>query len=186
LIIIFLWPVLHGLALVITDLFNQTRPDSPFLQEVIKQPNTIPLVIFLYLLQAGVEEIGWRGYLQEKLYHQFGPTLSSLLVGIFHTIWHLPLFWLVGTNQFKMGFGLDFIFFVGLVISTAVVTAWCYLDNRHSILAAALLHTTGNLSFDIFGYAPGSFKHRIFIGLVILAAGLVLFILMQRKHPQHI
>lgn len=76
--------------------------------------------------------------------------------------------WLV---QIKMGFGFDFIVFVTFVISSAIITAWCYLDNGRSVLAVTLLNTIGNLSFDIFAYAPGTLKHLIYVSLMMLGAG---------------
>jgi membrane protease YdiL (CAAX protease family) len=170
LIILALWPALHGLSIGITKLFGNQIPESPFLQEILQQPSTIPVVIFLYFIQAALEELGWRGYLQDKLTDPFGAGPSSLMVGLIHAIWHLPLFWVVGTNQIKMGFGVDFWIFIIFVIATSVISAWCYLGNGRSILAAALLHTTGNLSFDIFAYAPGTLKHLIFVFLMVLVA----------------
>ena len=175
LIILALWPALHAAAIGITRLNGAPIPASPFLNELIARPNTIPLIIFMYFLQSGVEEVGWRGYLQEKLGNLFSLPISSLLTGVIHTVWHLPLFWVVGTNQIKMGFGPDFLIFILFVISTSVITAWCYYSNKHSIMAAALLHTLGNLSFDIFAYAPGTTKHLIFVLLSTTIAILVLF-----------
>ena len=188
LIIFALWPALHGIAIGITRLLGKPIPDSPFLQELIQQPNTIPIILFLYLIQAGVEEIGWRGYLQDKLGKIFGPTRSSVIVGVIHAFWHLPLFWVVGTNQIKMGFGIDFIIFIAFVISSAIITAWCYLGNGRSILAATLLHTIGNLSFDIFAYAPGTLKHLVFVSLMVLGAIAVLFYFQtaENKNSQEI
>jgi len=174
LIILAIWPVLHSLAIGITRLAGEPVPDSPFLQEILQEPATIPLVLFLYFIQAGLEELGWRGFLQEKLIIPFGPGASSLLVGLIHAIWHLPLFWVVGTNQIKMGFGVDFWIFIGFIMASSVLSAWCYIGNGRSILAAALLHTTGNLSFDIFAYAPGTLKHLIFVILMGLASILIL------------
>lgn len=174
LIILSLWPALHALAIGITRLLGAPIPDSPFLEELSAQPNTIPLIIFLYFLQAGVEEIGWRGYLQDKLGQIFSLPISSLLTGMIHAIWHLPLFWVVGTNQMRMGFGSDFLIFIVFVIASSVITAWCYYGNHRSIMAAALLHTIGNLSFDIFAYAPGTTKHLVYVLLSAFFALMVL------------
>ena len=187
LIILAFWPVMHGIAIGITALSGEPIPESPFLAEILSKPNTIPLMVFLYFLQAGVEELGWRGYLQEKLGQMMSTGASSLLVGVIHAFWHLPLFWVVGTNQMKMGFGQDFLVFIGLVIATAVLTAWCYYGNQHSIMAVTLLHTAGNLSFDIFAYAPGTTKHLVFVLLTGLSAILVLicFQLMKRNSQDY-
>jgi membrane protease YdiL (CAAX protease family) len=174
LIILTLSPALHGLAIGLTALAGDPIPRSDFLAEILVQPQTIPLVIFLYFLQAGVEELGWRGYLQDKLGQKMGPSLSSLLVGVIHSIWHLPLFWVVGTNQMKMGFGGDFLIFIAFVISSSIFSAWCYYGNGRSILAATLLHTIANLSFDIFAYAPGTMKHFLFVLVSVIGAGLII------------
>jgi len=174
LIILILWPVLHGITIGITTLLGQPIPESGFLAELISQPNTIPLVIFLYFLQAGVEELGWRGYLQDKLGQKMGAAPSSLLVGIIHTFWHLPLFWVVGTNQIEMGFGIDFLIFIAFVISSSVFSAWCYYGNQRSIMAVTLLHTTSKLSFDIFAYSPGTTKHLVFVLLSVIGAVLII------------
>jgi membrane protease YdiL (CAAX protease family) len=182
LIILALWPTVHSFAIGLTKIFGEPIPESPFLEEIIRQPNTIPLVLFLYFLQALIEELGWRGYLLEKLTQSFSPSLSSILVGIIHVIWYLPLFWVVGTKQIEMGFGVDFLFFIGFVIASSVYSAWCYLDNKRSILAASLLSTTGSLSFDIFAHAPGTLKHQIFVALLILgAAGILVYFQTKSK-----
>lgn len=177
LIILGLWPALHGLAIALTGLAGRPIPESAFFQEMILQPNTIPLIVFMYFLQAGLEEVGWRGYFQDKLGRIYPLPTSALLVGVIHTIWHLPLFWIAGTNQIQMGFGPDFFIFILFVISSAVYSAWCYYGNNRSVFAVALLHTTGNLSFDIFAYAPGTFKHLVFVLLVAAGAIPLLWVL---------
>jgi membrane protease YdiL (CAAX protease family) len=182
LIILGLWPVLHLLAIGITRLAGAPVPDSPFLQELLDQPNTIPLIVFMYFLQSGLEELGWRGYLQEKLGSIYSPALGSLLVGAIHSLWHLPLFWIAGTNQIKMGFGIDFYIFIFFVVSSSVYSAWCYYGNHRSVFAVALLHTTGNLSFDIFAYAPGTLKHLVYV--LLMAIGAVgAFFYLRRYRP---
>ena len=181
LIIIALWPVLHTAAIGITKLFGAPIPDSPFLEELSTQPNTIPLINFLYFLQSVVEEIGWRGYLQDKLGGLFSLPVSALVTGVVHTIWYLPLFWVVGSNQIKMGFGADFLIFIGFVISSAIYSAWCYYGNRRSVMAVALLHTTANLSFDIFAYSPGTLKHLVFV-LIMIAGAIPLLWYLGRLH----
>jgi len=174
LIILVIWPVLHGIAIGITTLIGAPIPESGFLAELVSQPNTIPLVVFLYFLQAMLEELGWRGYLQDKLGQKLGPSLSSLLIGLIHNIWYLPLFWVVGTNQMKMGFGSDFLIFISFVITSSVISAWCYYGNRRSLMAVTLLRVIGKLSFDIFGYSPSTTKHFVFVLLTVIGAGLIL------------
>jgi len=173
-IIIFLWPLLHIVANLSSNLLGGKIPDSELLKQIAAQPLVIPVVVILYFVQAGLEELGWRGYMLERLQKSMSPVKSSLVIGVFHSLWHLPLFWVVGTNQIKMGFGIEFIFFILFVVASSVYSTWCYLDNGHSTLAVTLLHCTGNLSLDIFVFAFGTLKNRFYILLMALGAVLII------------
>lgn len=174
LVILSLWPALHLLSILFSRLSGEVLPASALLQEIAAQPLSLLAILLLYTLQAGLEELGWRGYMLERLQKSMGLAKSSLVIGLFHTLWHLPLFWMVGTNQIKMGFGLDFVFYVIFVFATAVYSTWCYMDNGHSTLAVTLLHTMGNLSIDIFAADPQTLKYRF--NVIFMAIG-ALFLL---------
>jgi membrane protease YdiL (CAAX protease family) len=175
-VILLFWPGVQLLALVLNKLLGGTPPDSEFVAQMQAQPLSIPVVIGLYFLQAGLEELGWRGYLLERLLPGRGALKSALIVGIFHAFWHLPLFWIVGTNQIKMGIDLDFLVFVIGVCAYSIYTTWVYIGNGHSTLAATLFHCVGNLCLDIFVLAPGSRQYTLYLllmlaGAVMLGAG---------------
>jgi len=77
---------------------------SSGLDLIIKSdPQSIPLfdyksilpfiLLFLYGTIVGLgEEIGWRGYLQEKLIKKHGLFLGLLVLGIVWAYWHLPVY----------------------------------------------------------------------------------------------
>jgi uncharacterized protein len=56
----------------------------------------IPLFFLAFLLTAlargGMEEPGWRGMMQPALQNKFSPLVASLIVAVFWSLWHLPLF----------------------------------------------------------------------------------------------
>lgn len=132
------------------------------------------MVVILYLLQAGLEELGWRGYLLDRLQARWRPLTASLLVGVVHTFWHLPLFWIVGTNQSRWALGVDTWLFIALVFSGSIYSTWCYNANRRSILAVILLHTTANLCLDIFLLpGTGEWIFKILFALSALAIAIV-------------
>ena len=169
-LIVLLWPVVHILAIGINRLVGGPMPGFSFVQELVAQPIQIPVVILLYFVQAGLEELGWRGYMLERVQPGRGPLRASLLVGIFHALWHLPAFWIVGTNQIEMGFGSDFLLFVVAAVSSSVYATWCYNGNGSSTLAAVLLHTTGNLTLDALTDGPGTPQFRLYVLLMALGA----------------
>lgn len=177
--IILLWPSLHLLSMAVTQLSHGNLPNFEFIKQLISEPATIPVVVTLYLLQAALEELGWRGYMQDRAQAIWNPAIASLVIGVSHAFWHLPNFWIVGTNQIKWGFGIDFFIFVGFVISTAIYSTWFYNANGRSTLAAILLHCVGNLSLDIFS-ASGT-QQRIFFVLSIIGAATLFIIWTIRK-----
>jgi membrane protease YdiL (CAAX protease family) len=171
LVLIALWPVLHGLAISLTRLFGGDPPSFAFVREMAAQPFALVVVPILYLVQAGLEELGWRGYMLDRLQARFSPLGASLLLGICHAPWHLPLFWIVGTNQIKWGFGPDFWLFIAVVLAGSVYSTWCYNDNDRSTFAAIVLHFAYNISLDAF--SSQGMQQRIFQVIVILGATLV-------------
>ena len=74
-------------------------------------PAGVLVVVILYLLQSTLEELGWRGYMLDRLQAIWKPLTASLVLGIFHAFWHLPLFWIVGTNQSRYLSVVDFSLF---------------------------------------------------------------------------
>jgi hypothetical protein len=91
-------------------------------------------------------------------------------VGIFHALWHLPTFWIVGTNQSEMGFGLDFALFIAAGVSFSLYATWCYNANGRSTLAVTLLHWTGNLCLDLCTDGPGTVVYRVYTVVMVLGA----------------
>jgi membrane protease YdiL (CAAX protease family) len=169
-LIVVLWPVLHLVSIAVSQLLGAPMPSPPLLRELAAQPVIIPVVLILYLVQAGLEELGWRGYMLEHVQPAWGPLGGSLIVGVFHALWHLPLFWMVGTNQIEMGFGLDFVLFVAMAIALSFYSTWCYNANGRSTLAATLLHWTGNLCIDTCTDGPGTPAFRLHVLLTVLGA----------------
>ena len=171
LIFVLLWPLLHLVAIALHALVGGQEPDFALVRELLAQPVGLLVVPVLYFVQAGLEELGWRGYMLDRAQAMWSPLPASLVVGIFHAFWHLPLFWVVGTNQMEIGFGPDFVLFVASGIAASVYFTWCYNDNHRSVLAVTLFHFTGNLSLDLFT-APGP-QFRIYQLLHIVVAVVV-------------
>jgi membrane protease YdiL (CAAX protease family) len=161
-----------------------TPPQFEFIKESAAMPFGIPVVVILYLLQSALEELGWRGYMLDRLQDFWKPLTASLVLGIFHAFWHLPMFWVVGTNQSRWLTIPDFTLFIFTVIASSIYATWYYNENHRSILAAILLHTVGNLCLDTFMLSgTGEYVSQVvfILGAVIVAIAWMLPSWKQRQ-----
>ena len=89
--------------------------------------------------QAG-EEIGWRGFALPRLTERFGLAGASLLLGVISAAWHLPLFFIAGTDTTGQSFPL----FLLSVTAVSVALAWLYARTGGSLLLVMLMHAAVN------------------------------------------
>jgi CAAX protease family protein len=95
-------------------------------------------------VQAG-EEIGWRGYALPRLAARLGLARASLLLGIIWAIWHLPLFFVPGIDNY----GQSFMIFALQVTAISVPMAWLYARTSGSLLLVMLMHSANNQTRNI-------------------------------------
>jgi membrane protease YdiL (CAAX protease family) len=183
-LILLLVPALYLLAIAANNLLGGSPPTFEFVRRIAAQPLAIPVVVILYVIQASLEELGWRGYMLDRVQAIWQPLGASVVLGICHAFWHLPLFWVAGTNQIKWGLGPDMWLFVVFVIASSIYSTWFYNDNRRSTLAVILFHTVGNLSLDTF-MLPGT-QQRIFNLLFVLGAVFVATYWTMRKRARQV
>jgi hypothetical protein len=112
-------------------------------------PLLLAATIFSTLIggQAG-EEIGWRGWALPRLAGSMGLGLASVLLGVVWALWHLPLFYLPGTDTFGQSFPLYLVQVTGL----SVAMGWLYGHTAGSLLLAMLMHSALN---NTAGIVPG-------------------------------
>jgi membrane protease YdiL (CAAX protease family) len=161
-------------------LFGGGMPRFEFIQKISLQPASLFIVVILYFIQAGLEELGWRGFMLERMQNTMKPLGVSLVVGISHAMWHLPLLWVGGTNQIRWGFGVDFWIFIAVVVAGSVYSTWCYNNNSRSTLAVIVLQFTTKMSLDIFT-EPGA-QQRIYNMLVIIGAVVIAAVWLFQNH----
>jgi uncharacterized protein len=102
------------------------------------------MVLISSIIFGGIEEIGWRGFLQEKLSKYKNLILISVIIGIIWGLWHIPLFFIeeVSHNNFKF---LPFLF--GAIMFSTYLT-WLYAKTK-SLLLVVLFHASINASATI-------------------------------------
>lgn len=110
----------------------------------------LPYLLFL-ILGVLAEEFGWRGYALDELQEKRTALSSSIIIGGFWALWHLPVFFLEGRYQYSLGIGtLDFWLFFIALIPDSVIYTWIYNNTNRSILSAILYHFATNFFGEIF------------------------------------
>ena len=119
-----------------------------------------PTVFILVGLMAGViEEPGWRGYGQKALQQYYTPLKSSLIIGLFWALWHLPLFLIAGTYQSTIGlFSTGFIFFNLGILVGSIFYSWLYNITGQFAVIAVLYHGLGNMLRELLSFSESSFQ----------------------------
>jgi membrane protease YdiL (CAAX protease family) len=110
-------------------------------------PEVVPIYMIMFLIPimligGGMEEAGWRYILQPELAKRFGFFLAAVITGFIWYVWHLPLFFMPGTDQAEamhligsMFTMIGMSFFFGAIIIVA---------KRAAIFLSILLHTMNN------------------------------------------
>ena len=72
------------------------------------------LFIPVMILFGGLEELGWRYILQHSLEKRFSFVVSTSITACIWAVWHLPLFFIQGTAQSSLNFGIFTIMVFGM------------------------------------------------------------------------
>lgn len=96
--------------------------------------SALPLIV----LGPLSEELGWRGYALDRLQARWNALTSAIMVGVFWGLWHLPLFYMVGTSQQVLG--IPFVGFVCGITALSVLFTWLHNNTGGSIWTAIFFH----------------------------------------------
>jgi len=94
------------------------------------------------LLTGGNEEPGWRGFALPALLKWFHPLIATLILGVIHAAWHLPLM-----SHYNTTFG----WYLFNVIPLTFLLNWLYFKSRKSVIPVMLFHAGTNV---IGGFIP--------------------------------
>lgn len=128
-----------------------------------RAPLYLSSFVLIMLVGGGQEELGWRGWLLPMLQRHVSPVRASLLIGVVHATWHLPLF-VFGAAMYG---DLVFALYLPQVVAGAVVLTWLYNSGRSSVVVAILLHTQMNVASALVPVADLSeFEDAVAAGTV--------------------
>jgi hypothetical protein len=184
-VILLFSPLLDFLALLIEHLISgrawSAAPDS----QILHHPAAYLLYSIPIFITVLGEEIGWRGYAQRFMAVMPVP-ISGLIIGVIWAIWHLPLFFIPGLYQHRLGLlTTDFFIFMGDTAMLAIVFAAIFVKTGNSTLSAVLLHFMVNMDpvGDLFLYSTFTRAIKSFL-LLLVSLTIVFGIRMSRAEPK--
>jgi membrane protease YdiL (CAAX protease family) len=139
----------------------------------------VPMLLFRVVVLNLTEEIGWMGFLQDRLQERHGPLMGSALVTIPFALWHLPS-WMLELEltfaQLHLALAVTVLFGVSHLFAR-VFMMWLYNNTRRSVLLVTLFHSTFNTTVAPNGFGgefiPGGSALWIATGVIAVAAVLI-------------
>ena len=99
------------------------------------------LAIVAIFTGATGEELGWRGFALPRLQRRYSALTSSLILGFYWGIWHIPS-WMISGAPFTMESTL---FFVATTILNSIIVTCICNNTMGSVLLASIHHWSENV-----------------------------------------
>ena len=134
------------------------------------------LGIIVFQLFSGpiAEELGWRGFALPRLQAKYTALVSSLILGVIWTCWHIPYFFVTGATQM----GIPFPIYLVLVLTITFYLTWLFNNTRGSLIITILAHFFYNLTAfltSVLGLMPAMLFYMTAGPLLALVVVVVVF-----------
>lgn len=97
------------------------------------------------LLYGGLEEIGWRGFLQPCFEKKLPFILATIATALIWSCWHIPLWFAKGSPQYGTSF-------LSFILSTTVISFTLAVIHQltDAVLPCIICHTLHNALFTVW------------------------------------
>jgi len=172
-ILILLQVITYCIGLFIYNQFHMIKPGD-FPLSILA---TIPAAFATAFIMNIWEEIGWRGFLLEKIMTRYSLFLSSLAVGIVWGLWHISYF-LHNASQNSLQFILVAIFWM---VCSSFIYSYIYVSSKRSILAVGIFHAFSNTLQSVVINSELDFTKYFYYLTIAVALSAIFFLIWQRK-----
>jgi membrane protease YdiL (CAAX protease family) len=145
------------------------RNDTPIYMVLIILP--------VMIIGGGLEEVGWRGFLQPRLEKAIPFILCLFLISIIWTGWHIPLFFIKGSSQNGTSF---LVFFLGNFVMTCIL-AMIYKMTKN-VFSCILFHAWSNALYSVFEI---EINFGFVLSLIVEVLAVVLICLLVKEDKKH-
>ena len=135
------------------------------------------------LIIGGLEESGWMYILQPGLDKKYGYLLSSVITGFIWILWHVPLFFIPGTNHGNglINFGM---FAVQLMAFRFFNGAVYKISGKSCVFMCVLFHTMFNAVSPVFGTLTMTWTGTIAANTVLILVSIVTVVVYNKMKRQ--
>lgn len=157
--IIGLWPLIMLLSYAVMRLIGAPLPE-PLIPVFL---GLAFLVVFF--ISGTVEQLGWQGYLYERIQPHWNALAASVLIGAFWGLWHVVPF-------LQQGRPPAWIVWQTLgMIPFRVLIVWLFNNTGNSVFATIVFQATANVSQFLFPNLGSHYDPLVpFIFLTVAAA----------------
>lgn len=121
-------------AFSLISIYNILGRKFDYTQFWVQLPSILPLII----LGPLSEEYGWRGFATKRLLKCTNANFASLIVGLIWSLWHLPLFFMLGAFQYENN--IPFLAYLITVTSSSFIYTYIYIRTEQSLFYVVFLH----------------------------------------------
>lgn len=142
--------------------------------------SSLGMFIYLFLknLFAGPlgEELGWRGFALNELQKKHSPIKSSIIIGFWWGLWHLPIWFTKGFTGINL---IKYItFFMITIISVSIIITVFYNLNKN-LLVSIMIHQLFNFFIGIISW--DLIELIKYYAILYLLVAIILVIMNPRK-----
>jgi len=154
---VFLMPASILLAMAISLLFGYDADQFVITGHATFTSGVLP-VWFILVMAPVLEELAWHSYGTDCLRQKYSLFMSSIIFGVYWTVWHVPLGLIQGyyhSNLVMEGVIYSLNFLVSL-FPFVLIMNWLYYKANRNMLVAVVLHMGANVFNEIFSTHPDS------------------------------
>lgn len=104
----------------------------------------LPIFFAMFFIAGIGEELGWQGYIFDRMQTRWNALEASLVLGAVWTLWHLIPY--IQTRHSAEWIAWH----CGVTLLLRVVTVWLYLNAGRSVFVAVVFHAMSNVAYYLF------------------------------------
>jgi uncharacterized protein len=170
LVILFFFPALALLSAGVSSLIGISSQPFDFsgARQLLANPiQLLTFAIFVLIIGPLPEEIGWRGFLLDRLQLRWNALTASLVLAVVWASWHIPLFFLPGYFDAFGSAPPSFLNLITGILSVVIVYTWVYNNTNRSILGVISFHFLQNFTGEMMSLSEEAQLVRTILTVII-------------------